>query len=1161
MLKVRRRRQPVRQSSRSPFRPALELLETRLAPSVDVLTQHNDTFRTGLNSHETSLTLQNVNPTTFGKVASVPVDGQVFAQPLVLTGVTVPGQGVHDLVFVATEHDSVYAFDATSGALIWQDSFLGSSGVVMPIPNSDVNGNIGPEIGITSTPVIDPSTGTLYVVAVTKELTPVGGPTYFQRLHALDVATGAEKFGGPTIIAETEFDGTNYTYVSGPSVPGNGDGSVNGMVTFNAMRQMQRPGLLLLNSVVYIAWASYGDHGPYHGWVLGYSASTLQLVSGAVFNVDPNGSDAGVWMSGAGLAADASGNIYFSTGNGTYDVNQGGNDYGDSIVKLSTQSGLSVADYFTPSDQATLNSSDLDLGSGGVMLLPDQPGLHPHLLIQSYKQGTIFVVDRDNMGRFSSANDNVVQELPGELTGVWSMPAYFNGSIYFNGEGDVLKAFSLFNSNVISATPVSSAANAFGYPGATPSISSNGTGNGIVWTLQVDAYGSGGPAVLHAYDARDVSRELYNSAQAGPRDQAGPAVEFTVPTIANGHVYVGTSNSLTIYGLLPTTGLPAGFSHGDVGAVGGPGSASFARGTFTVSGSGADIWGTADTFHYVYHMLQGDGTIIARVTSLVNTSTFAKAGVMIRETMDPGSMNAMMEIFPGGTSYFQWRPTPGGSSNSTQGPTTPAPAWVQLIRTGSVLTGLISVDGANWTTVGSAFIPMSSNVYIGLAVDAGNNSATTTATIDQVTVTTQATYGDQAIDAGGGAAGNFVADTDFTLNSGGTFAVSNAIDTSAVTNPAPQTVYQSERWGNMTYTVTNLSPDQLYRVRLHFAEIFFTSSNQREFSVDINGQQVLTNFDPFSAAGAADKAVIEEYLTQSDSMGRITVQFLIGAANYPKLSGIEVLRADGGGSRLTATGQTFQATAGQTVSPMVASFTDAGKINLAKFTATIRWGDGMSSTGTVQANGSGGYKVMGTHTYARSSLYEITVLLADNQHHFTVVVHGTGYAAPPTAIAVFAAYQDTEHTGGTAPNPWIGSPNVTFWGGTTDGFYDTGAIRIDNLGTQTVMLSPGSYVDEFDNGARFQLWDSFIGTGFSLLPGQSVILAQTGGRDFDTSDQPIIADPTQRTNNQPVIHLIVNGLRETYLDANQILNTGGYDVGNATGGSESLPWQQIQRIG
>jgi hypothetical protein len=1145
-----------RQTLRPPFRPRVEPLESRLAPSVNVLTYHNDTLRTGLNNQEGSLTLQNVNVATFGKVFTDSVDGQVFAQPLVLTGVAVPNQGTHDLVFVATEHDSLYAFDARRGTLIWQDSFINPQAGVTPIPDSDVNGNIYPENGITGTPVIDPSTGTLYLLAVTKEVAN-GVNSYVQRLHAIDVTTGAEKFGGPTVVADTQFDGTNYTYVSGPSVPGTGDGSVNGVVYFNAMRQMQRPGLLLLNGVVYSAWASYGDNGPYHGWVLGYNASSLQLASGAVFNVDPNGSDAGVWMAGAGLAADAQGNIYFSTGNGTFDVNQGGIDYGDSLVKLSTQSGLSVADYFTPSNQAQLDSQDQDLGSGGVLLLPNQPGPYPHLLVQSFKLGTIFVVNRDNMGQFDPNTDHVVQELPDALGGMWSMPAYFNGSIYFNGVGDVLKAFQLFGSDTLSGAQVSASTNSIGYPGATPSISANGTANGIVWILQNDGFGSGSPTILHAYDASDPSRELYNSAQDGSRDQAGPAVEFTVPTVVNGHVYVGTGNNLTVYGLLPATGLPAGLSHGDVGAVGSRGSARFSHGNFTVTGSGADIWGTADAFHYVYQTLQGDGTIVARVDSLTNTDPWAKAGVMIRSTMDPGSAFADMLVTPGQGTAFQWRTDAGQNAAYVAGPNVQAPYWVELVRTGSVITGSVSVDGLNWTVVGSIFIPFSTDVYVGLAVCAHNNAALATAVFDQVAVTTQSTYGDQAIDAGSGAAGNFVADTDYTTTSGGTYATGNAIDTSGVTNPAPVAVYQTERWGTFTYTVTNLTPRRSYLVRLHFAEIFFNSSGQREFNVAINGQQVLTNFDPFAAAGAADKAVIEEFTATSDRSGRIVVQFLIGAANYPKLSGIEVLRADGGGSRLTATALAFQATATQAATPVVVSFASTGTVNPANFTATITWGDGSSSAGTIQSNGQGGYNITGSHTYANANLYRFRVAIVDRQDHFTMTVQGTGYAAPPSNLAVFVAYNDTEHPGGTSPDPWNGSPNVTFWGGTTDGLYDTGAVLLQNLGSTAVLIDPGFYVDGFANGARFQLWDGFIGAGFLLQPGQSVILAQTGGRDFDTSDQPIIANPADRTTNQPVIHMTLNGQQVAYVDAGQVLNTGGFDVGNAYGISESIPWQQI----
>ena len=276
---------------------------------------------------------------------------------------------------------------------------------------------------------------------------------------------------------------------------------------------------------MYVGWASHGDNGPYHGWVIGFDHTTLQPVAGGIFNDTPNGSQGGIWMSGAGLAADSSGNIYFTTGNGTFDANVGGSDYGDSAIKLSTSGGLSVADYFTPSNELYLDQNDLDFGSGGVMLLPDQPGLYPHLLVTSYKLGTLDVINRDNMGRFNPTTDNIVQELPGALGGTWNMPAYFNGTIYYNSAADVLKAFHLFASDAttsLTTVPVTESANPIVYPGDTPSISSNGTNNGIVWTLQTDGYASGSPAVLHAYDASDVSRELYNSSQAGAARRASP---------------------------------------------------------------------------------------------------------------------------------------------------------------------------------------------------------------------------------------------------------------------------------------------------------------------------------------------------------------------------------------------------------------------------------------------------------------------------------------------------------------------------------------------------------------------------------------------------------------------------------------------------------------
>lgn len=507
------------------------------AGTVSVLTYHNDAARTGQNTNETVLTLANVNSNRFGKLFTCAVDGYVLAQPLVLANVAIPGQGTHDVLFVATEHDSVYAFDAHSNegsnaAPLWQVSFINPAAGITTVPYSDYwCGGPTAELGITSTPVVDPASGTLYVEASTKE-TAGGGANYVHRLHALDVTTGAEKFSGPVSLQAT--------------VTGWGDGfEGDGQLNFDGMQHLQRPGLLLLNGLVHLAFASHCDINPYHGWLLAYDAQTL--AQAGVFNTTPNGSQGGVWQSGGGPAADAAGNVYVETGNGTFDPANG--NYGDSFLRLATTNGLTLLDYFTPFNQQALSDSDVDLGSGGPVVLPDAAGnsLHPHLLVGAGKEGTIYLLDRDNLGQFNPLTDQVVDELFGAIGQCFCTPAYFNHTLYYGGVDDVLKAFQLAY-GVLTPTPASQSLTVFGYPGATPSVSANGTSDAIVWAIEADAYANNGPAILHAYSATNLAQELYNSSQAGIRDNPGAAVEPCVPTVANGKVYVGAQFAVSVFG-------------------------------------------------------------------------------------------------------------------------------------------------------------------------------------------------------------------------------------------------------------------------------------------------------------------------------------------------------------------------------------------------------------------------------------------------------------------------------------------------------------------------------------------------------------------------------------------------------------------------------------
>jgi chitodextrinase len=496
-----------------------------------VFTHHNDNARTGQNVNETVLTPGNVNSTTFGKLTSYSIDGISHASPLYVANVNIPAVGVRNVVYVATEHDSVYAFDAdsTGTSPLWKVSFL-SSGVTS-VPNGDTGEccDIKPEIGITGTPVIDQASGTLYVVAKTKE----GSSTYVQRLHALNIATGAEKFGGPVVIQG--------------SVPGNGTGSTGGTLAFDPLRENQRTGLLLYNGVVYFGFGSHGDIPPYHGWLLGYSATTLQKV--LTFVATPNGTGGGIWQSGGGLAIDSSGNFFFATGNGTFDLDTSGIDYANTFLKFNPVGG--VLDYFTPHDEGTIDANNLDLDAGGMILLPDQPGAHPHELVSAGKDGTVYMVDRDSMGHFHTPDQNVqrlnnVFPFGTPLPGNYSSPVYFNGAVYFAPVADVVQMFKL-SSGLLTTSPTSTTPETFGYPGAALAVSANGTQNGILWAVQKNGTATG---TLRAYDASNVAFEIYNSDQAAARDALDVAAKFSIPLVVNGKVFVSSEGRLTVYGLL-----------------------------------------------------------------------------------------------------------------------------------------------------------------------------------------------------------------------------------------------------------------------------------------------------------------------------------------------------------------------------------------------------------------------------------------------------------------------------------------------------------------------------------------------------------------------------------------------------------------------------------
>ncbi|MEY4916530.1 MAG: hypothetical protein RL616_443, partial [Verrucomicrobiota bacterium] len=527
--------------------PALSFTTLPTAPVVSVLTYHYDNARSGANTNEVLLTPSQVNINNFGRLIKYTTDGYIYTQPLYVLGVNIPGIGVRNVVYVASEHDTVYAFDADSsvganGGLLWKTNLgIASLNALGPYGRryTGVNNpftDITPEVGVTGTPVIDPVTGTLYVNVFTREVS--GTTNYLHRLHALNLTNGTERSYSPVVVSG--------------SVPGTGVDSVGGVMTFNAMQSNQRAALTLAGGILYVAYAGYADTDPYHGWLFGYNATNLAQVS--IYNTTPNATntttdihaaEGGIWMGGHGLVADANTNLYFITGNGTFRSNNG--DYSDTVMKMATTNGLTVADYFTPYNQLALANADTDLGSVGPVLLPDSigNGTHPHLLAAGGKSGTIYLLDRDNLGHFNAANDSqIVQSVIGATASIWSSPAYWNNRLFYQPANAAMKGFSISNAS-INATAFATAGASFGAYNGSPVVSANGTNNGIVWV--VNGVGGGATAVLYAYNATNLAT-LYNSSQLLARDNPGGGIKMTTPTVANGKVYVGAQYALNIYG-------------------------------------------------------------------------------------------------------------------------------------------------------------------------------------------------------------------------------------------------------------------------------------------------------------------------------------------------------------------------------------------------------------------------------------------------------------------------------------------------------------------------------------------------------------------------------------------------------------------------------------
>ncbi|HEY3606669.1 MAG TPA: malectin domain-containing carbohydrate-binding protein [Pseudonocardiaceae bacterium] len=817
--------------------------------NLAVTTQRNDNAGTGQYPNETTLTTANVNASQFGRRVSYPVDGQMYAQPLYLPNISIGG-GTHNVVFAATENDSVYAFDAdqtSTVAPLWKTSLL--PGGATPVQSSfQPCGDLTPIIGITSTPVIDPGTNTMFVVAYSQE-----NGTQVYRLHALDVTTGQDR-SAPVVIQA--------------SVPGTG-----GTVTFNPNVERQRASLLLANGKIYIAFSSFCDVGAYHGWILGYTYSGTSFQQTNAYNDTATGAQGGIWGADDPLVADNAGNLYTIVGNGTFDVNTGGNDVGDSFVRLNAQ--LQRQDYFTPFNQSCLSNGDQDVGAGGPLLVPGA-----NALIGAGKEGRPYVVSTTNMGQFTadpnltcngSAEENrtnvdkIQQELPpGTLNAIFSTPAFWNGPngqfVYFSQVNGPTKAFSWINGR-LSAAPTSMTTTSFGFTGGNAVVSSNGTtaGTGVLWNID-----SG--ATLRAYDASNLAIELYDSSQNTGRDGLSGYVKYSTPALADGKVFVGTAASLAIFGELSSTPPP-------------PPPPPPPGGLRINSGGTAAAPFVADT--------DFTGGTTVTTTNAINTSGVTNpAPQAVYQSNRFGTFSYSEPGLNAGATYtvrLHFAETFWTAAGQR--------TFNVIINGQQVLTNfdmIATAGAANKAVVEQFAIPADANGRITLQFNTVKDNAQVNGIEILPTTTTPPPPPPSAvqINSGGTVAAPFAADADFT--GGTTVTTTKPVDTGGVTNPAPQAVYLSNRFGTFSYAVPGLNAGATYTVRLHFAETFWTAAGQRTFNVIINGQQVLTNFDMLATAGAANKAVVEQFTTTADNTGKVTLQFVTVKDNA-QVNGIEIL--------------------------------------------------------------------------------------------------------------------------------------------------------------------------------------------------------------------------------------------------------------------------------